>query len=229
MTGDQEQTLAAEIEPAHGPSRRWRWLGWAVVVAVAIAGFNFLEEAAPKEITIIASPAGTTDHEYASGYARELEERGLRAEIIEAKGGADNLSRMLEVDGPAMTFAMSGAERGLASAAEADEVFSIGSIALEPLWIFVGADSGVASLEDLDGARVLLGPSGSESLALGRLLLDEHRLEVSEVAFESVGDVRQAVESEDVEAGFFAGDPRAAGLSAATGGPAIAAPVARVC
>ena len=160
MTGEQEQTSPAETEPAHNPSHRWRWLGWAVVVAVVIAGVNFVEEAAPKKITMIASPPGTTDHEYGSSYAAELEKRGLQAEIIEAKGSADNLSRVLEVDGPAMTFVMSGAERELSDSAEADEVFSIGSIALEPLWIFVRADSEIASIEDLDGARVLLGPTG---------------------------------------------------------------------
>jgi hypothetical protein len=184
-----------------------------VFVVVVIASVRFVEEAAPKEITIIASPPGTTDHEYASSYAAQLEARGLRAKIIEASGGAGNVSRMLELDNSAMTFVMSGAERGLDNADEADEVFSVGSIALEPLWIFIGADSNVAAIGDLDGARVLLGPRGTDSFAMGRLLIDEHRLEVDEVTFDSVEDVMQALENGGVEAGFFVGDPRSEGLS----------------
>lgn len=89
----------------------------------------------------------------------------MRVHLIETGGGADNLRALIAGDEPQVGFVEAGTEVALDLGERVDGVTSLGTIYLEPLWLFVRAELPVQRLEDLRGLRVDLGLEGGDSFA----------------------------------------------------------------
>ena len=183
MSSSRPPAKESDANGAAGYRRHYRWFALGTVVVVLFVALRFAGPAAPDSVSIVSRPAGTTDYEFATRYKEALEQKGLSVSLVATKGSTDNLQQLLAVEGEGFAFAMSGSEGELSDPSQAQRLFSLGSVSVDPLWIFVGADSAIDSVEDLEGLDVLLGPEGSKSRTLGRLLLGDHGVEVEFAAF----------------------------------------------
>ena len=173
------------------------------LVVVALVAVLFLKPAAPKVVTILVTPEGTSEHELGRIYAQHLEKAGLEATLLELGTSNEGLARLPQIDGAVVSFLISGGERELADPSVADGFVSLGSIGLEPLWFFARIDAAISSMGDLGDARVVLGPPGSRTSSIGRLVLTELGLESTVLETSSLPEAVDALTAGRAEAGLM--------------------------
>ena len=195
------EATATEAPRPAGAVRGALILGGLVVVALVT--FLFLKPAAPRIVTIIVTPEGSAENELGRVYAEHLERAGLQAKLLEVGTSSEGLARLSQIEGPVVTFFISGGERELANPSVADGFVSLGSLGLEPLWIFARIDAEIFSPEDLGDARVVLGQSGSKTSSIGRVVLSELGLDGAEMETGSMTEAVDALTTGRADAGFF--------------------------
>src|SRR5262249_30978251 len=97
-------------------------------------------------------------------------------------------------------------QAGMAESLETmDDLCSLAAIDSQPLWIFVPSDLRIASLRELKGRKVIVGPPKSGTDALARLLLKEYGVtnENSELQNLSMDESRQALLQKKADAAFI--------------------------
>jgi TRAP transporter TAXI family solute receptor len=139
----------------------------ALVLAGIALAYRYVDPAPPKKIRIAA---GVEDGAYtasARAYAEILAKDGLTLEVVTTSGSMDNL-RLLsgERGGADVAFVQGGTVP-----ADAKDLVALGSVFLEPLWVFVRADRRVQLLTDLKGRRVAVGVEGSGTRVLALQVL----------------------------------------------------------
>ncbi len=142
----------------------------ALVIAAAFwFAWKLVPPPPPKTLVIGAATPGSPYFEAAQKYAKFFEGTGVKLEVRETHGSLNNLALLKDEKSGVDAAFLQG---GLAKPEDATELYSIGRISYEPVWIFERAAGEAASrLSDLKGKRILIGPSGSgtEMVAL-RLL-----------------------------------------------------------
>jgi TRAP-type uncharacterized transport system substrate-binding protein len=177
--------------------------GVAGLVVVILVGLLFLKPAAPRGVTLLVTPQGTSEHALGQLYAEHLERAGLEARLVEVGSTQEALANFSEIEGAVVSFVISGGEKTFADASVAEEFVSLGSIGLEPLWIFVRTDAEIASLEALESARVVVGLPGSKTNSVGHLILAELGLEEIGVESVSLSDVAESLSSGRADAALI--------------------------
>jgi uncharacterized protein len=124
-------------------------------------------------------------------YKARLDRMGLHVDLVETHGSVDNLQRLQrhEVD---VAFVQAGTVSPLESS---DDRCGLAAIGAEPLWVFSRSLPPAASLRDLKGHTVAVGPAVSGTDALSRLLLKAHGVTPENSTFLnlSMGDSRRAL------------------------------------
>lgn len=184
-----------------------------ILVATFLLTLRYVRPAAPKKLDLLAGPAGTSYHRFAERYAEELGEKGVEVIVVETEGSLENLRRLASIDEPAVGFAQSGAQRELPAEINLEGLESLGSLAFEPLWLFVRSKITVTSVEELDGLRVALGPPGSGARAIASLILEDNGVSDRVVA-PPQGELEPAAAADALLAGeldavFIVGPPHA--------------------
>lgn len=166
----------------------WITPGRAALLAVVLfVGYLVVQTrlVAPPEFDFLAGPENSNFYRDALRFRDILARDGVRLNVIETRGSVDNVSRLLEAEGPTAAFvdavgaiqleqADSLEARG--EALEADEdplegLTSLGAIYLQPLWFFVRPQRASLDLEDLDARRFGVGPEGSTSQLIADLII----------------------------------------------------------
>ncbi len=139
-------------------------------IAVALAGFLFLNTAAPRSLTITAGPAGSSFQRNAERYQKILERDGVKLTILPSDGSAENLRRLAD---PKQHVDVGFVLGGAAGDKTFDQLMSLGSIAYQPLTIFYRGQKREL-LSAFKGLRINIGPAGSgtHDLALALLKLN---------------------------------------------------------
>lgn len=141
--------------------RSIRWVPVGVVVLVGVLSIRLIGPRVPDEIYLLTGPDRSTFQADGQRYKEYLEGRGIAVHLIETGGSVDNLRALVARDRPQAGFVEAGTEARLELGESVEGLTSLGSLYVEPLWLFVRADLPVQSLEDLRGLRVALGPEGS--------------------------------------------------------------------
>ena len=158
----------ARLDAAFGRGliRAFGWVALAGLV-VALFAFGFFDSAAPSSLTITTGPAGSNFQRTAEQYKKILARSGVTLHIQPSEGSRDNLARLLDAKARADVGFVLGGE---ADAASAEKLFSLGSVAHQPLMIFYrGAPRPLLSA--FKGLRLDIGPAGSGSHRLAKALL----------------------------------------------------------
>ena len=121
-------------------------------------------------------------------FARALaESKGVRAVPLITRGGDDNLRLLREgkvslalAQGDAALDAYEGRGSFAADGPHAT-LRAVGSLYPEPVHVLVRADGALASLADLAGRRVAIGPPGSASRSTALRVLQAHGLSVKDI------------------------------------------------
>jgi TRAP transporter TAXI family solute receptor len=171
---------SAEIAPK---DRRKRLIPWGIAAAIAAAGVCLslwvVGPACPKKVVIATGGTDGAYFAFAKEYREILAESGVELEIRNTAGSVENIALLSDADSDVSLALVQG---GVASPAASEHLQSLGSLYLEPVWIFHRTDVEVNDLNDLAGRRVAIGPTGSGTRALVERLLAEHQMQLSSLA-----------------------------------------------
>ena len=138
----------------------------------------WLDPNPPKTVTLATGPAQSAYDEFGKRYAKALAAEGIRVELVPSEGSSDNL-RLLREGQVDLGFVQGGS--GEATREEDQALLSLGSLFVEPVWLFyrqdaarkLNAAASLGSLNQLAGLRVNVGTPGS-----GVPILMQHLLEL---------------------------------------------------
>ena len=126
-----------------------------IAIGFAVAG-RFIQPAPPDSLTIASGGTSGAYYAYAQKYKEILAREGVELKIEVTSGSVKNLEmlRSGEVDAAFL-------QSGIGKPDEKDEMYSLGSLYFEPLWVFHRAGTRIDLLSDLKGRTVAIGGVGS--------------------------------------------------------------------
>lgn len=139
-----------------------------IFLAVALAGYFFLQSAPTKSLTISAGPEGSMFYRAAQKYATNLALDHVKLTILTSQGSEENLARLSK---PVPHVDIGFVQGGVTNVVGSNKLVSLGSVAYEPMMIFYPAALKVTFLSDLAGKRIAVGPPGSGTRSLALILL----------------------------------------------------------
>ena len=159
-------------QPLSSPPRRhgvrrafgtWVWILVFCAGALIATYMLFVEPPPPRRIVIASGGRNGAYFRFAQQYAEELQKDGLVVEVRETAGSVENL-RLLSEDGSGVAVAI--VQSGVATPAEIQKCYALGSLYHEPLWVFYRGDKQVERIGQLAGKRIGVGPTGSGTHAI---------------------------------------------------------------
>ncbi len=165
-----------------------------LATGLLVAAYVWLDPNPPQRVTLATGPAQSAYAEFGKRYARALATNGIEVVLLPSEGSQDNL-RLLREGRADLGFVQGGTDEvpAPASGSAASGLTSLGSLFVEPVWLFYREDAarppgtaaakmpGTAatwtSLTQLQGLRVNIGTPGSGVPALMTRLLDINRME----------------------------------------------------
>jgi ABC-type nitrate/sulfonate/bicarbonate transport system substrate-binding protein len=159
-------------------------VGPFVVLAVTllVLAYWWLDPNPPKRVTLATGPAQSAYEEFGKRYAKILAQDGIEVVLLPSQGSAHNLQLLR--DGKADLGFVQGGTSSY-DAADAEALTSLGSLFVEPLWLFYREDAAqkvkpagmLGSLTQLQGLRINLGTPGSGVPSLMDKLFESNRIE----------------------------------------------------
>ncbi len=155
-----------------------------LAAALLYLAYWWLDPNPPKRITLATGPAQSAYAEFGVRYQKALQASGIEVLLLPSEGSSDNLQLLLQ--GKADLGFVQGGSRATLEADDNTPV-SLGSLFLEPVWLFYRADAAkqattsdtLTSLTQLTGLRINVGTPGSGVPTLMQGLFDLNRLEAS--------------------------------------------------
>jgi len=159
----------------------WASAGPFVLLALLLLllAYWWLDPMPPRRITLATGPAQSAYDELGKRYAQALAGYGIQVRLKPSQGAAENL-RLLQ-DGEADIGFVQG---GSGVAADDSELESLGSLFVEPVWLFyreqaarkVHRQGTLTALADLQGLRLNVGSEGSGVPRLMQRLFEANRI-----------------------------------------------------
>jgi TRAP transporter TAXI family solute receptor len=183
---------------------------YGVLTLVIIAGFvityQYVGAPPPKVVRIATGAKNGAYYTFAQQYARFLAEDGIVLEVVPTAGSVENLDLLKRGE-----VSLALVQGGSATPEDKGRVLSLGSLFLEPVWIFSRTEKPVKRFSELKGRRVAIGVAGSGTYLLATQLLSAVGITEANTALVR-GDSAQATAGLSqgvVDAAFFVASPRA--------------------
>ena len=172
---------------------------FSVLVLLIVAGRT--EAGPPHKVVFAAGSKGGAYYTFAQEYARRLQGKGLEVTVLETGGSLENL-RLLREQKADIGFVQSGL------GSPDDNLSTLGSTFLEPLWLFTRTEKPVTRVTELLGKKVAIGDtdSGTREVALA-VLRDTKMVEKLKTVAISGEEAKRALVEGKVDAAFFVGSP----------------------
>ena len=156
----------------------------ALTVLLLALAFWWLDPEPPKHVTLATGPAQSAYSEFGKRYAKDMAAYGIEVKLLPSEGSSQNLDWLAA--GKADLGFVQGGSRAPA-ATDQEGLVSLGSLFVEPIWLFYRVDSAqklnqdaaLNSLTQLKGLRVNVGTEGSGVPTLMGKLFDINRMDVS--------------------------------------------------
>jgi TRAP-type uncharacterized transport system substrate-binding protein len=163
-------------------ARRGRLLLGLIVISVIVAAVWMLLTVGslfpPSKVVMATGPEGSGQAEYGIRYQEILKRAGVELELVPTEGGLDNLNRLRD---PRSGVSVALVESGLTTREESPDLVSLGTVSIEPLWIFSRSESQGGPAQKLVGKRISIEPEGSATRVLARDLLALNGIEETSV------------------------------------------------
>ncbi len=177
----------------------------------------------PKtNIVIAAGPKGSDFYRLAESYADELQRKGdVKAEILETSGVLENLA-LLNDSSKNIDFGI--LQGGITNSKESPQLYSLGSIFYDPIWIVYRAGLGeIDQLSQLKGKRIAIGSKQDASQPIAKKLFKSAGLDSSNVTFEDqdVGSAVKGLLAGNLDALVFLAPPEDSVLRGIFNDPAL--------
>jgi hypothetical protein len=174
-----------------------------LAVGLLVLAYWWLDPNPPKTVTLATGPAQSAYDEFGKRYQKALKRYGIEVVLVPSEGSPSNL-RLLRAGKADLGFVQGGSSDR--SANEDSGIVSLGSLFMEPLWLFYRADAAknvpggtLTSLTQLKDLRVNVGFRGSGSPLLMRKLLEANKLDPAQLKLSRLDQTAATV-------GFLNGD-----------------------
>ncbi|GEC96610.1 C4-dicarboxylate ABC transporter substrate-binding protein [Zoogloea ramigera] len=192
-----------------------------VLIAAAFAlAWQFVRPAPPKKIVISTGAPGGAYHYFGERYRDKLAQDGIEVELRPSSGAVENLRRLKTDDSVDVGFL----QGGIANEPDSDDLATLGSMYLEPVWVFHRkADARLDRIDQLKGRRIAVGTAGSGAQLFALQLLAANGFATDDPRLVALGgmDAVAALRRGDVEAFFVVGAPQAPVVDALLHTPGI--------
>lgn len=183
---------------------------WGLLALVVIIGFvvayRYVGAPPPKVVRIATGAKNGAYYAFAQQYARLLKNDGIVLEVVSTAGSVENFALLKKGE-----VSLALVQGGSATADDKEDLQSLGSLFLEPVWVFTRKPKAIKRLPQLNGKRVAVGAPGSGTYLLAMQLLSASALtEVNTTLIRA--DSAQAVTSLSqgkIDAAFFVASPDA--------------------
>jgi hypothetical protein len=153
-----------------------------LAVALLVLAYWWMDPQPPKRVTLATGPAQSAYDEFGKRYKKALAADGIEVVLLQSEGSSANLQLLME--GKADIGFVQGGSGDLGSA-EDSTLQSLGSLFVEPVWLFyqessakkVTATGTLTSLTQLAGLRLNVGTPGSGVPNLMDRLFDVNRID----------------------------------------------------
>jgi TRAP-type uncharacterized transport system substrate-binding protein len=172
---------------------------FALLATLLLAlAYWWLDPNPPKRVILATGPAQSAYDEFGKRYAKILAARGIEVVLLPSEGSSANLA--LLQSGKADLGFVQGGSIGTESAENKnsnsnqlsnanDEISSLGSLFVEPVWLFyredtakkINANATLSTLAELKNLRVNVGTAGSGVPNLVDKLLDINRIDPASI------------------------------------------------
>lgn len=180
-----------------------------VLIAAAFAlAWQFVRPAPPKKIVISTGAPSGAYHYFGERYRDKLAQDGIEVELRPSSGAVENLRRLKTDDSVDVGFL----QGGIANEPDSDDLATLGSMYLEPVWVFHRkADAHLDRIDQLKGRRIAVGTAGSGAQLFALQLLAANGFATDDPRLVALGgmDAVAALRRGDVEAFFVVGAPQA--------------------
>ena len=192
-----------------GPARAGTLVTLAVVSALALGvavANRFAGPLPPRRLVMSSGRPDGAYFEFARQYARALAEQGFTLEIVPGAGSVETVARLTA--GRADVGVVQG---GTAPAAGGTGLTALGSVFLEPLWVFHRRGTTLSTLADVKGLRVAVGEPGSGTRALALLLLADNGIAATNTTLAGLpsGELERAFATEAIDVALVVASARA--------------------
>ncbi len=139
-----------------------------VAIAGLIAAFTILNPTPPRTVVMSTGPGGSAYAVYAEQYREHFAANGITLELRSSGGAHENLQRLTDPDDDAAVAFITMGSLGLAAE---DELYSLGAMFFEPLWVFASDDEiANRNLASASEKKISIGMPGSRSNFAARQL-----------------------------------------------------------
>ncbi len=183
---------------------------WGLVTLIVVAGFvvayQYVGAPPPKVVRIATGAKNGAYYVFARRYARLLANDGISLEVVPTAGSVENFDLLKKGE-----VSLALVQGGSATDDDKERFESLGSLFLEPVWIFTRKQKPVKRFSELKGKRVAVGAAGSGTYLLAMQLLSAAGITESNATLIR-GDAAQAVTSlsqGEIDAAFFVASPEA--------------------
>lgn len=187
-----------------------------ILLAVGLLSLAYwwLDPIPPKQVRLATGPAQSAYAEFGTRYQKALAASGIAVVLLPSDGSSDNL-RMVQEGQADLGFVQGGS--GKPSEDDGIAPVSLGSLFVEPVWLFYREDAArrvrpsatLASLGDLRGLRINVGTPGSGVPQLMASLFELNKIEPDAVRLSRLGQTDATVAFLDgsIDALVFASAP----------------------
>ena len=188
---------------------------WGLAIIIVVAGFafayQFVEPAPPQRIVLATGQDGGAYQYYGEQFAAYLAAQGIETELRKTAGSVENLELLENGAGVDLGFV----QGGLADTLPTENVIALGSLYLEPMWMFLRADVEISTLADFAGKRIAVGAEGSGTRAVVLNILTAHGIDAQTATFlnASSAELADAFAANAIDAAFLVGGPDWQGVS----------------
>ncbi len=156
--------------------------GPAVVLVAALGylAYQVVDPTPPKTVTLSTGQENSAYEVLGKRYAALLARQGITVRLRRSEGSMENLRRLQDpASGVDIAFVQSGSTS--LEDAEQQQLVSLGSLFVEPLWLFYRDRVKIDQVNDLSGLKINVGPAGTGVPQLFAKILDANGMSPADV------------------------------------------------
>jgi TRAP transporter TAXI family solute receptor len=177
-----------------------------IVIAAFVVTYQYVGAPPPTVVRIATGATNGAYYAFAQRYARLLSNDGISLEVVSTAGSVENFELLKKGD---VSIAL--VQGGSATDDDKESLQSLGSLFLEPVWVFTRKQKPIKRFSELKRKRVAVGAAGSGTYLLAMQLLSATGITESNATLIQ-GDTAQAVallSRGKIDAAFFVASPEA--------------------
>ena len=195
---------------------------WGLLAVIVLVGFlityQYVGAPPPKVVRIATGANNGAYYTFAQEYARLLASDGITLEVVPTAGSVENLELLKSGE-----VSLALIQGGSATGDDKERLQSLGSLFLEPVWIFVRRQSAVKRFLELKGNRVSVGIAGSGTHLLATQLLSAAGITETNTQLirEETTQAIDSLSNGKIDAAFFVASPEAPIIRKLFAAPAV--------